>query len=83
MIPAAASLAVARIEAVSHRYGKVTALDTVTLELPAGRMVGLIGPHGVGKSTLMGLIARAKRLQTGRVETLGGDMGHARHSRAA
>ncbi len=70
---------VARIGAVSHRYGKVTALDDLTLAIPAGRMVGLIGPDGVGKSTLMGLIAGAKRLQTGRIDTLGGDMSSARH----
>jgi len=68
----------ASLAAVSHRYGKVTALGDVTLSIPAGRMVGLIGPDGVGKSTLMGLIAGAKRLQAGRIETLGGDMSSAR-----
>ena len=70
---------VARISAVSHRYGKVTALDDLTLSIPAGRMVGLIGPDGVGKSTLMGLVSGAKRLQAGHIETLGGDMSSARH----
>ncbi|MEZ5553536.1 MAG: ribosome-associated ATPase/putative transporter RbbA [Pseudomonadales bacterium] len=70
---------VARLEGVRHRYGKVAALNEVTLALPAGRMVGLIGPDGVGKSTLMGLIAGAKRLQQGQVFTLDGDMADARH----
>lgn len=65
---------VASLAAVSHRYGKVTALSELTLSIPTGRMVGLIGPDGVGKSTLMGLIAGAKRLQSGGIETLGGDM---------
>ncbi|WP_417809356.1 ribosome-associated ATPase/putative transporter RbbA [Thioclava sp.] len=69
----------ARLKGVSHLYGKVQALHEVTLDLPAGQMVGLIGPDGVGKSTLMGLIAGAKKLQTGHVETLGGDMASARH----
>ncbi len=73
----------ARLDGVSHLYGKVRALDAVTLDLPAGRMVGLIGPDGVGKSTLMGLVAGAKRLQTGRVEALGGDMASARHRAGA
>jgi ribosome-dependent ATPase len=73
---------VARLERVSHRYGKVAALGDITLALPAGRMVGLIGPDGVGKSTLMGLVAGAKRLQQGRVQTLGGDMADARHRAA-
>lgn len=69
---------VASLAAVSHRYGKVTALSDVTLRIPMGRMVGLIGPDGVGKSTLMGLIAGAKKLQTGGIETLGGNMSSAR-----
>ncbi|MEP3439442.1 MAG: ribosome-associated ATPase/putative transporter RbbA [Hoeflea sp.] len=64
----------ARLDRVSHRFGDVTALDDVTLDLPAGQMIGLIGPDGVGKSTLMGLVAGAKRLQAGSVQTLGGDM---------
>ncbi len=70
---------VARLDRVSHRYGKVLALDDVTLDLPAGQMVGLIGPDCVGKSTLMALVAGAKKLQTGQVKTLGGDMTSARH----
>ena len=68
---------VASLAAVSHRYGEVIALSDVTLRIPMGRMVGLIGPDGVGKSTLMGLIAGAKKLQTGRIETLGGNMSSA------
>ena len=70
---------VARVGRVTHRYGKVVALSDLTLDLPAGRMVGLIGPDGVGKSTLMGLIAGAKRLQQGKVTCLGGSMAKARH----
>jgi ribosome-dependent ATPase len=73
---------VARLDAVSHSYGKVAALHDLTLALPAGRMVGLIGPDGVGKSTLMGLVAGAKKLQKGRVEALDGDMADARHRAA-
>ncbi|HGG64929.1 MAG TPA: ABC transporter ATP-binding protein, partial [Rhodobacteraceae bacterium] len=55
------------------------ALQDVTLTLPTGKMVGLLGPDGVGKSTLMGLVAGAKRLQSGAIETLDGDMSNARH----
>lgn len=51
---------VARITGVSHRYGATTALGNVSLELPSGRMIGLIGPDGAGKSTLLGLIAGAQ-----------------------
>ena len=69
----------ASLENVTHAYGATLALDAVTLDLPEGRMVGLIGPDGVGKSTLLGLIAGARRIQTGRVRTLGGDMADPRH----
>jgi ribosome-dependent ATPase len=70
-------LAIARVEAVTHRYGTTMALDAVTLEIPSGRMVGFIGPDGVGKSSLLGLIAGAKKLQGGRIEVLGGNMASA------
>ncbi|WP_028007689.1 ribosome-associated ATPase/putative transporter RbbA [Solimonas flava] len=70
---------VARLQGVRLRYGKTAALDGVDLELPAGRMVGLIGPDGVGKSSLLALIAGARAVQDGRVEVLGGDMAQKRH----
>ena len=72
---------VARLRGVSLRYGKTAALDGVDLDLPAGRMVGFIGPDGVGKSSLMALVAGARAIQQGRVEALGGDMASARHRR--
>ena len=72
---------VVRVENVSHRYGKHTALDSLTLELPKGQLTGLIGPDGVGKSTLLGLITGAKKLQTGMVDVLGGSMTDAAHRR--
>lgn len=65
---------VARLEGVSHSYGERRALTDISIEIPAGRMIGLIGPDGAGKSTLLGLIAGARKLQTGFVEVLGGDM---------
>ena len=74
--------AVARLEGLTHRYGHVCALDAVSLEIPAGCIVGLIGPDGVGKSSLLGIIAGAKRIQTGSVEVLGADMSAPRHRAA-
>ena len=62
------------VRQLSHRYGKIRALDDVSFALPAGVTVGLIGPDGVGKSTLLSLIAGVKIIQTGAVEVLGGDM---------
>ncbi len=74
---------VARLKDVSLQYGKTRALDGVTLDLPAGCMVGLIGPDGVGKSSLMALVAGARKIQQGHVEVLGGDMADARFRRDA
>ncbi|WP_226596953.1 ribosome-associated ATPase/putative transporter RbbA [Marinobacter nauticus] len=65
---------VARLEGVSHRYGETDALSDITLAFPSGCMVGLIGPDGVGKSTLLGLLAGARELQAGELQVLGGDM---------
>ncbi|ULB11555.1 ribosome-associated ATPase/putative transporter RbbA [Cereibacter azotoformans] len=64
----------AEIAGVSHRYGAAVALDEVSLAIPAGCMAGLIGPDGVGKSTLLALIAGVRRLQRGRLSVLGHDL---------
>jgi ribosome-dependent ATPase len=64
-----------------HRYANVTALDNLTLTLPTGQTTALIGPDGVGKSTLLALITGAKRIQHGHIEVLGGDMASAAHRR--
>lgn len=71
----------ARVRSVSHVFKKVRALDDVTLDFPSGRMIGLIGPDGVGKSTLLSLIAGARKVQQGDVEALGADMRDARQRR--
>jgi ABC-type cobalamin/Fe3+-siderophores transport system ATPase subunit len=71
-------LPAARLDAVTLRYGKVLALNDVTLVLPAGGIVGLIGRDGAGKSSVLSLIAGARRIQTGAVQVLGGDMASVR-----
>lgn len=68
-----------RIEHVSRRYGKTVALRDVTQDVPAGLMVGLIGPDGVGKSSLLSLVAGARAVQEGTVWVLGGDMAGKQH----
>ena len=73
---------VARLESVTQRYGRTTALDGVSLDLPAGGMVGLIGPDGVGKSTLLSIVAGARRIQSGHVFVLDGDMEQPAHRAA-
>ncbi len=73
-----AQASVVSLRGVSQRYGKVAALDAVTLDLPAGCMVGLIGPDGVGKSSLLALAAGAREIQQGQVVVLGGSIGEPR-----
>ncbi|MFT5781769.1 MAG: ribosome-dependent ATPase [Pseudomonas sp.] len=77
----AAAATVAQLHEISLHYGKICALNAVSLEIPAQRMVGLIGPDGVGKSSLMALIAGARKIQSGQVEVLGGDMASPDHRR--
>ena len=77
-----AAMPVARLRNLTLRYREVHALDSVSLEIPAGCMAGLIGPDGVGKSSLLALIAGARVIQEGEVEVLGGDMANARHRRS-
>lgn len=59
---------------VRHAYGQRIALDDVSLEIPAGVMAGLVGPDGVGKSTLLALAAGVRRLQAGSLAVLGADL---------
>jgi ribosome-dependent ATPase len=73
---------VASIRDVTHHYGKVRALDRISVDIPTGIMVGVIGPDGAGKSTLLGLMAGSKKMQEGQIDVLGGDMRELRHRRA-
>lgn len=74
---------VARLQDVTLRYGQVVALSGVTLDIPAGCVAGLIGPDGVGKSSLLALVSGARTIQAGSVEVLYGDMADAGHRRRA
>ncbi len=72
---------VVSLREVSHSYGPTLAIDHLSLDVPAGCMVGLIGPDGVGKSTFFDLVSGARKIQTGTVEVLGGDMRDVGHRR--
>ena len=62
---------IARVTNVSHRYGATVSLADVSIDIPSRIMVGVIGPDGVGKSTLLGLIAGVKKIQHGEVVVFG------------
>ncbi|MCZ7857853.1 MULTISPECIES: ribosome-associated ATPase/putative transporter RbbA [Agrobacterium] len=70
---------VARLTDVRLTFGSTIALADISVEIPAGRMIGLIGPDGVGKSSLLSLVSGARAIQNGKVEVLGGDMSDPRH----
>ena len=63
---------VLRADGLTKRYGRRAALDDCTLEVPAGRVVGLVGPNGAGKSTLLNLAVGMLAPTSGTIEVLGG-----------
>ncbi|MCR6734111.1 MAG: ribosome-associated ATPase/putative transporter RbbA [Afipia sp.] len=67
------------VSSVTHRYGGVAALADVSLVVPCGTATAFVGPDGVGKSTLLALIAGVKRLQSGTIRTLDGDIASRTH----
>ncbi len=68
-----------RLIELQHRHNRHFALQDVSFEIAAGSTAALIGPDGVGKSTLLSLIAGTRRIQQGTVSVLGGDMAARRH----
>jgi ribosome-dependent ATPase len=78
---AGAELAVDTVD-LGHVYGSTRALDHVSLALPLGQTIGLVGPDGVGKSTLLAIIAGVKRIQHGQVHVLGLDTANTRNREA-
>jgi ribosome-dependent ATPase len=71
-----------RLQNVSHFYGATVAVDNVSLDIPTGKMVGFIGPDGTGKSTILGLISGAVKMQKGTIEVLSGNMAKRSHRRS-
>ena len=81
LTPQDTSPPIALLENVGQQYGATIALRDISLAIPARRMVGLIGPDGVGKSSLLSLIAGARAIEQGNVMVLGGDMRDVHHRR--
>lgn len=80
-VPGTSAAPVARLRGVRLRYGKTEALAGIDLDIPAGQMIGLLGPDGIGKSSLLSLVAGARAIQEGQVDVLGGSMAKAAHRR--
>ena len=73
---------VAVVREVTQRYRAVTALDRLSTEFPSGCLVGLIGPDGVGKSSLLAILAGARAIQQGQAMVLGANIASARARRS-
>ena len=72
-----------RLRGVVKRFGPITAVDGLDLDVPEGTCVGLLGPNGAGKSTTMKLLTAQAIADEGELEVLGYDAARAtRRSRA-
>ena len=60
-----------RLRGVVKRYGPITAVDGLDLDVPTGTCVGLLGPNGAGKSTTMRLLTAQSIADEGELEVLG------------
>src|SRR6202023_2505249 len=72
--PADGRRAGVELHAVTKRFGEVTAVDGVTLAVPAGELFSLVGPSGCGKTTLLRLVAGLEWASSGWVRIGGGDI---------
>lgn len=66
---------VIRVQGLSHAYGSRNILHDITFQVQTGEWVGVIGPNGGGKSTLMSLLSRAEHVQQGTIELNGLSLG--------
>ncbi len=76
-------MAVIHAQNLTLHYGKTIALDNVSVDIPEKRLTGLIGPDGVGKSSLLSLVTGARAVQQGELQVLGGDMRDSGHRNLA
>ena len=70
------------IRGVVKRYGEITAVDGLDLEVPEGSCIGLLGPNGAGKSTTMRLLTAQAIADEGEIDVLGCRLPESRRSHA-
>lgn len=68
-----------RVEALTKKFGPVTALDQISFTVPAGQTVALLGGNGAGKTTTISILLGLLLPTSGRVEVLGHDMASQRY----
>jgi len=62
------------LQGLSKRFGRIAAVDGLSLEVAQGRMSGFLGPNGAGKSTTLSMVMRLVRPTAGRIEIFGQDL---------
>jgi ABC-2 type transport system ATP-binding protein len=72
-----AGIPVVNFENVSKHYGRLRAVDGLTLELRTGETVALLGPNGAGKSTSLDMLLALRKPTTGQIRMFGSDPYHA------
>ncbi len=63
-----------RIKNITKAYDQTVVVDTVSFEIPKGKVLSLIGPNGAGKSTVMGMISRLITRDEGHIDFDGKDI---------
>ena len=57
---------VIKTEALTRKYGKISAVDSMNLEVKEGEIFGLLGPNGAGKTTLISMLCTILKPTSGR-----------------
>ncbi len=65
-----------KLENLTKRFGKVTAVNNISLEIPSGKLVTLLGPSGCGKTTILRMIAGLEIATSGHIYLGGDDITH-------
>ena len=65
-----------RLDNLCKSFGKIQAVDHLSLEVQPGEMVGFLGPNGAGKSTTLYMIPRLVRPSAGTIEIFGHNVSH-------
>ncbi|MEP3279348.1 MAG: ribosome-associated ATPase/putative transporter RbbA [Stappiaceae bacterium] len=67
---------------IAHQYGQSPALRGISFQVKEGETLAFVGPDGVGKSTLLSLIAGVKKIQAGTIDIFGGSLAKSDHRSA-
>ena len=67
--------ALLHVEGLTRRFGGLTAVDALSFSIEPGEVVGLLGPNGSGKTTVLNLLSGALRADTGRIAFKGQEIG--------